>query len=74
MHREGPYVSVSRTALAWIFVHAIRPCLSAGDGIRPCPVCGVLLQWYDDYGWLHLTDGDADCWGALSYGKGPKRT
>lgn len=57
---------------ARIFVHLIRPLLSEGD-IRTCPMCGELLQWYDSHGWLHLADGDADCWGALGYGKGPRR-
>jgi hypothetical protein len=39
--------------------------------IRDCPCCGDLLQFYDDCGWIHMVDGDADCYGALSYGKGP---
>jgi len=59
---------------AWLFVHVIRPALKyETGGIRHCPVCGDLLQCYDDYGWLHLVDGDADCYGALSYGKGQHR-
>jgi hypothetical protein len=59
---------------ATLFVHAIRPFLKENENrIMKCPVCGDLLQWYDDYGWLHLVDGDADCYGALSYGKGKKR-
>jgi hypothetical protein len=54
---------------AWLFVHLVRPRLAPGD-IRECPMCGELLQWYDRDGWLHLADGDADCYGALGYGKG----
>ena len=57
---------------AWLFVYAIRPFLKPGD-IRDCPVCGELLSYYDSHGWLHTCDGDADCYGALSYGKGPRR-
>ena len=64
--------SLSRTlntAKAWVFVHIIRRLLKRGDN-RSCPMCGQLLQFYDDYGWLHMADGDADCYGALGYGKG----
>ena len=57
---------------AAIFVYVVRPMLPPGD-VRDCPCCGELLEWYDDYGWLHLADGDADCYGALAYGKGPYR-
>ena len=58
---------------AAVFVYAVRPFLSRdAERVRDCPVCGQLLELYDDYGWLHLADGDADCYGALSYGKGKK--
>ena len=58
---------------ASIFVYLIRPLLKnaeSGD-VMDCPVCGELLQFYERDGWLHLADGDADCYGALGYGKGP---
>ena len=57
---------------AAIFVYVIRPWLAKADSgdVRDCPVCGELLQFYPRDGWLHLADGDADCYGALGYGKG----
>lgn len=59
---------------AALFVYIIRHFLHGDVGdIRRCPVCGDLLQFYKHYGWLHIVDGDADCYGALSYGKGKRR-
>jgi hypothetical protein len=70
----GNLQGLMKTAKAWLFVHVIRPFLSKGNfgDIQDCPVCGHLLQWYDSHGWLHLSDGDADCWGALGHGKGER--
>lgn len=57
---------------AAVFVYIVRPFLSETDsGIRDCPLCGMLLQHYTDAGWLHMADGDADCYGALGVGKRP---
>lgn len=57
---------------AWLFVHLVRPLMRDGETgeLRKCPCCGELLQFYPSHGWLHMVDGDADCFGALSYGKG----
>jgi hypothetical protein len=57
---------------AWVFVHIVLPCLNAfcKEDIIACPCCGELLQHYSENGYLHLADGDADCYGALGYGKG----
>jgi hypothetical protein len=63
---------------AWIWVHVLRPRWNREEMVanpgeyscRRCPMCGDLLEWDSECGWLHLGDGDADCWGALSYGKG----
>lgn len=58
---------------ATVFVYLVRPYLKPNEsGIRDCPCCGELLSYYDEQGWLHMQDGDADCYGALGYGKGSK--
>ena len=57
---------------AAIFVYLILPYLNRypTEDIIDCPCCGELLQFYKVNGYLHLADGDADCYGALGYGKG----
>jgi hypothetical protein len=59
---------------AAIFYYLIRPILNrTEEGLIDCPMCGELLQKYDVCGYLHLADGDADCYGALGAGKGSFR-
>jgi hypothetical protein len=57
---------------AFVFVYICKPYLDAfnDEGLIDCPCCGELLQKYDDCGYLHMIDGDADCYGALGTGKG----
>ncbi len=57
---------------AWLFVKFVRNRLKHGEpgDLRDCPMCGQLLQWYSKDGWLHMADGDADCYGAIGAGKG----
>ena len=60
---------------AAIFYYVLRPVMNrcgwlTARGIIACPMCGELLEHYDSHGLLHLADGDADCYGALSAGKG----
>ncbi len=67
-------LELSKKLRALVFVHIVRPKLAKPDNdsrIMDCPLCGELLQYYEANGWLHLVDGDADCWGVLGYGKGP---
>lgn len=61
-----------RKEMAAIFYYIIRPVMNrlCKEDIIECPVCGELLQRYDDCGYIHLADGDADCYGALGKGKG----
>jgi len=59
--------------LASIFYYYMLPLLNKYKTDRTifrCPMCDELLEFYDKQGWLHLEDGDADCWGCLSIGKG----
>ena len=60
------------TLKAFIFYWLLRPILNrvSGESVRSCPMCGELLQYYGDAGYLHIGDGDADCYGALNAGKG----
>lgn len=57
---------------AAIFYYVLRPLLNrfGGTEMRSCPMCGELLDHSESHGYLHLVDGDADCYGALSAGKG----
>lgn len=61
-----------RIAKAAVFYYVIRPAMNrvVSAQIVDCPCCGELLQKYDDCGFVHLEDGDADCYGALGTGKG----
>lgn len=57
------------------FYYVLRPIMNRIPAIRDrqlvaCPMCGECLQHYDKQGFLHLIDGDADCYGALGAGKG----
>jgi len=56
---------------AAIFYYIIRPLLNrlCRQEMLQCPCCGDLLTKYNQ-GYLHMVDGDADCYGALSKGKG----
>jgi hypothetical protein len=62
----------SEKVKAATFVYLVRPILNrfCDENVIDCPVCGKLLQKYSDCGYLHLADGDADCYGAIGYGKG----
>jgi len=65
--------NVSKKAKAALFYYFIRPYYNAhmkDHELIECPVCGKLLQYYEKEGFLHLSDGDADCYGALGKGKG----
>lgn len=57
---------------ASIFYYLIRPVMNrlSSEDIVDCPVCGKLLQKYDAQGYLHISDGDADCYSAIGVGKG----
>jgi hypothetical protein len=57
---------------AIIFYFVVRPYLNrfGGTALRTCPMCGELLDHSESHGYLHMVDGDADCYGALSVGKG----
>lgn len=57
---------------AALFVYIVRPVMNAAcaEPVKRCPCCGEFLQKYDDCGYVHIGEGDADCYGALSYGKG----
>ncbi len=63
---------------AALFVYAVLPYLNRkqmaadnrDDDYIKCPCCGKWLQFYKNNGYLHAMDGDADCYGALGYGKG----
>jgi hypothetical protein len=57
---------------AWVFIYLIRPFLKKGgdSGLMDCPMCGRLLDYTSSHGWLHMADGDTDCYGAISHGKG----
>ncbi len=60
-----------RTKAAF-FYYILRPLMNrfVTDSIVECPICGELLQKYDEQGFLHIADGDADCYGAIGAGKG----
>ena len=48
---------------AAVFYYLIRPVMNrlpAKDSIADCPMCGELLFYYENDGFLHLADGDAD--------------
>jgi transcription initiation factor IIE alpha subunit len=57
---------------AAVFYYIIRPMMNrfVSERIVKCPMCGEMLQYYDEQGFLHLADGDADCYGVLGAGKG----
>ena len=65
-------VNNEKVAVAAIFIAYVLPALNkhCSEPIIECPCCGELLQKYDEQGYLHLADGDADCYGALGIGKG----
>lgn len=58
--------------MATIFVEYVLPVLNryGDDPLVECPCCGELLQKYGAQGYLHMADGDVDCYGALGLGKG----
>lgn len=57
---------------AEMFVYVIKPLMDrfGNKEICACPMCGEMLQYYRDCGYVHLADGDADCYGVLGTGKG----
>ena len=64
-----------RKLKAAVFYYLIRPIMNRSPklvdaGITDCPMCGELLTYYKKDGFLHMSDGDADCYGALGKGKG----
>lgn len=68
-------ISTNEKMKAAVFFWIIRPIMNRipslrDAGIVDCPCCGRLLEYYPVQGFLHLSDGDADCFGALGKGKG----
>lgn len=60
-----------RKLKAIVFCYVIKPYLDrfCKQQLIDCPCCGELLQRYNDCGYVHMVDGDADCYGALGVGK-----
>lgn len=57
-------------AKVWAFVYLVLPVINkfCKKDLIDCPCCGELLQKYDE-GYLHMADGDRDCYGMLGAGK-----
>lgn len=62
----------SQKLLASIFYYTVLPFMNrfCTEQFIKCPCCGELLAKYHENGYLHMCDGDADCYGALGKGKG----